>query len=330
MSQILVYSRSQNKQVNATVELICDKLSEMGHHTEQTHSTNWARIFLNNYDLIHIFAEQLPLSANEIFFLSLAKAIGKPTILSLFNSDMKLTKPLAALVFPEALTVSQTNHFQYYRDWSCSKSVLPLIPLIKTKTTASAQKTTERPFFIPLDDSLEEVFHYKTSGETFFDGRQLLRNQTSAQLRKKWNQFLQTKKISSDDQLVLSDEKVSELLSEKSLRIVLADPQLKHTEFTGWLEKTLNQNHCLYLNDFQATGFSHAWTSGRNCQVISTLNWPQSINLVMSLPDDTTAIISKFKISELSEPLLNDISRLYIKIIRQNTTLISSDSVKIK
>ena len=130
--------------------------------------------------------------------------------------------------------------------------------------------------------------------------------------------------------MVLSDEKVSELLAEESLRIVLADPQLKHTEFTGWLEKTLNQNHCLYLNDFQATGFSHAWTSGRNCQVISTLNWPQSINLVMSLPDDTTAIISKFKISELSEPLLNDISRLYIKIIRQNTTLISSDSVKIK
>ncbi len=330
MNQVLVYSRAPEKKVNASVEMFCEKLSEMGHNTEQTHSTNWTRIFLNHYDLIHLFIEELPLTVNEVFFLSLAKAVGKPTVLSLFNSDMKLTKPLAALVHPDALTVSQTNHFQYYRDWSCAKSVLPLIPFVKSSTDAIIKKHQAQPFFIPLEKDLDEVFNYNVTSETYFDGRILLKNLTATQLRKKWNQYLQTKKLDPFANLILSDEKISELLRDESLRVVLANPHLKHTAFTAWLEKTLNRNHCIYLNDFQATGFSHAWTSGRNCQVISPHQWPQSLNILMAEPNENPEMKSKFKISELSAPLINELSRLYTKIIRQTTSLISSGSVKMK
>ena len=332
MSEILVYSRATNKQVNASVELICEKLNQMGHNTEQTHSANWARIFLNNYDVIHLFIDQFPMTVNELFFVSLAKALRKPTILSVFNSELKLIKPLAAIVCPDAITVSQTNHFQFYRDWLCSKSVLPLFPTIKNSNVSSVTKKElkKRPFLIPLDKKIEEVFQYKTDTETYFDGRKLLADNTATKIRKKWNQFLQTKKIDSHYHLILSEEKISELLTDENLKIILAAPHLKHTEFTGWLELTLNRNHCLYINDYQATGFSHAWTSGRNCQVIAAAHWPQSFNQFNKTDADTSEIKSKFKSSELTEPLMNEISRLYTKIIRQNTSLISSDSVKIK
>lgn len=329
MSQILMYSRSGKNQLNTSIEMISQKLSEVGHRTEHTHSTNWARIFLNPYDLIHLFIENLPLAVNEIFFISLAKSLGKPTVLSIFNADSKQTKPLANWACPHALTLSQTNHFQYHRDWHCSKSLLPLFPEVKSQTAASGSNHS-RSFLIPIEKKLEEAFLFKTSAEIYFDARALTTTQSPTQLRKQWNQFLKDKKIHSLAHLILSEEKLQDLLKDESLNIVLASPHLKHTEFTAWLEKSLNHNHLIFLNEFQATGFSQAWTSGQNCEVLSTHHWPKSLNQFFSSAPDTAKLKSHFKNSELTEPLVNELSRLYTKILHQKTTLISANSVKMK
>ena len=331
MSQILIYSRSGKNQVNASVETLSEKLAEIGHYTEHTHSTNWARIFLNPYHLIHLFIEQLPLTVNELFFISLAKTLGKPTLLSLFNTDPKQTKPLSSMVCPDALTLSQTNHFQYYRDWICAKSVLPLFPEIKNTSVHSVSQKTQKPsYLIPLEKNLEEAFQYKTEHEIYFDARSLLKEHSSTNLRKQWNQFLKEKKLHSLAHLILSEEKTKELLKDENLYIVLASPRLKHTEFTSWLEKSLNRGHVIFLNEFQATGFSQAWTSGQNCQVLAAHHWPKSLNQFFASDSDLSHCRSHFKNSELTEPLVNELSRLYAKILRQNTTLISADSVKMK
>lgn len=329
MSKILMYSRPGQNQLNTSIELMSQKLSDVGHQTEQTHSTNWARIFLNPYDLIHMFIEQLPLSVNELLFISLAKTLGKPTVLSLFNTDSKQSKPLSSLMCPDAMTLSQTNHFQYYRNWICSKSLLPLFPEIKNANTRSSA-TEGRSFLIPIEKKLDEAFLYKTESEIYFDARALAKNQSSAQLRKRWNQFLKDKKIHVLSHLILSEEKLNDLLSTEKLCVVLASPHMKHTVFTSWLEKTLNRNHLILLNEFQATGFSQAWTSGQNCQVLAAHHWPKSLNQFFDSDTETQDIKSHFKNSELTEPLLNELSRLYTKILRQKTTLISTDSVKMK
>lgn len=330
MSQILMYSRSGKNRVNASIESLSQKLAEIGHQTEHTHSTNWARIFLNPYDLIHLFVEQLPLTVNELFFISLAKTLGKPTILSLFNTEPKQTKPLSSVVCPDALTLSQTNHFQYYRDWLCAKSVLPLFPEIKNGASIATSRAEKRSYLIPLEKNLEEAFQYKTEEEVYFDARNLTKSQSSTQLRKQWNHFLKDKKIHALAHLVLSEDKCRELLKEESLQVILANPQLKHTDFTTWLEKVLNRGHLVFLNEFQATGFSQAWTSGQNCQVLAAHHWPKSLNQFFASDNTLNSCRSHFKNSELTEPLVNELSRLYAKILRQKTTLISSDSVKMK
>lgn len=331
MSQILIYSRPGKNQVNSSVEILSEQLTEIGHYVEQTHSTNWARIFLNPYHLVHLFIEQLPLTINELFFISLAKTLEKPTILSLFNTDPKQTKPLSSIVCPDALTLSQTNHFQYYRDWICTKSVLPLFPELKNASTNSAIHQNQKPsYLIPIEKNLEEAFQYKTDHEIYFDARSLLKEHSSTNLRKQWNQFLKDKKIQSFAHLILSEEKCRDLLKEENLYVVLASPRLKHTEFTSWLEKVLNRGHIVILNEFQATGFSQAWTSGQNCQVLAAHHWPKSLNQFFTSDIALSGCRSHFKNSELTEPLINELSRLYAKILRQNTTLISADSVKMK
>jgi hypothetical protein len=287
---------------------------------------------LNPYHLVHLFVEQLPLTVNELFFISLAKTLGKPTLLSLFNTDHKQTKPLSALVCPDALTLSQTNHFQYYRDWLCTKSVLPLFPEVKTiSANSSGSKNPKQPsYLIPIENNLEEAFQYKTDHEIYFDARSLLKEHSSTNLRKQWNQFLKEKKLHPLAHLILSEEKSRELLKEENLFVVLASPRLKHTEFTSWLEKTLNRGHVILLNEFQATGFSQAWTSGQNCQVLAAHHWPKSLNQFFAADFNFSKCQSRFKNSELTEPLVNELSRLYAKILRQNATLISADSVKMK
>lgn len=328
MSQILIYSRAGKNQVNTSIEILSEKLSEIGHYTEHTHSTNWARIFLNPYHLIHLFIEQLPLTVNEMFFISLAKTLGKPTLLSLFNTNQKQTKPLSSLACPDALTLSQTNHFQYYRNWICAKSVLPLFPEIKN--TSPNSKNQKRSYLIPIEKNLEEAFQYKTDQEIYFDARSLLKEHSSTNLRKQWNQFLKEKKLFPLSHLILSEEKLRELLKEESLNVILASPFLKHTDFTAWLEKSLNRGHVVFLNEYQATGFSQAWTSGQNCQVLAAHHWPKSLNQFFASDNNLSGCRSQFKNSELAEPLVNELSRLYAKILRQNATLISADSVKMK
>lgn len=330
MIQILVYSRQAEKQLNNSIEMICEKLNEIGFNCHQTHSTHLARLLMNPYQVVHLFIEKLPLSLHEIFFISFAKTLGKGTLLSLFNSEPKLSKPLISLFCPDSLTVSQTNYLKYYRDWLCPKSLLPLLPKIKTSKAITSKAKGNWPFLIPLEKDLEEAFQFITLRETYFDARALLKDQSSTQLRKKWNQYLQTKKISSEYHLILSDEKVEELLQDQQLQVVLASPHLAHTEFTEWLQKTLSRDQFILLNDFQATGFSQAWTSKVNCEVLSTQAWPKGLNEYAENSPKISETTSRFKQSELVEPLINELSRLYTKILRQKTTLISEDSIKVK
>jgi hypothetical protein len=330
MNQILIYSRVKNTQINKSIESLCEKLNQIGYNTEQTHVTHLARLFLNPYQAVHLFIEELPLSMNELFFISFAKTLGKATILSLFNTHEKVSKPRLTLFCPDALTVSQTNHLQFFRDWNCAKSLLPLFPFYKLQNISELSVTENRPYLIPLEKSLDEVFNFKHLPETYFDGRTLLKKYSTTDLRKKWNTFLKLHQIKNEHHLILSDEKINQLFAEQSLKVVLAIPELKHTIFTTWLEKALTKNHLVILNDFQATGFSQSWTSGQNCQVVSSMHWPKHFNQLIEQNKSNPEMISRFKISELSEPLINELSRLYTKILHQKTSLLSSESAKMK
>jgi hypothetical protein len=328
MNHILVYSRKKNKNLQNSIELLCKELDGLGFSVEQTHSPNLVRLFLNNYQIVHCFIESLPLTVNEILFLSFAKTIGKSSVLSVFNSKPNEHRLFNHLFTPDVLSVSQTNHLQNFREWNCTKMLLPLFPTL-AKKPKSTQVLESTAYLIPLEKNLDEVFNYKTNQDIYFDARQLLSFKKSAQLRKTWTQLLHEQKVLPNWHLILSDEKIHDLIENESLQVVLASPHLSHTEFTNWLSLCLNKGHLIILNEFQATGFSQAWTSGHNCQVVSAQHWPKGLNLAAHDIENSTNK-SFFKFSELSEPLLNELSRLYTKIVHQKTTLLSADSAKIK
>lgn len=334
MISVLLYSRKNE----AMTEIIAQQLEELGFHPETTSLINLPRLILNNYQVIHFVVDQLPLTLNEFVCLTSAKALGKAVVLSVLNpkpSDKNLIltsnpKSFANWFYPDALTVSQTNHLKIFRDLTSQKMILP--SLFDMKKLVAKQKRSESAicgFLFPLFKSLDEAIELQTDKAVYFDGRKLLSKYSSSELRKKWTQLLISKKIPSCYYLILSDKKIDSLLSEQPLGLILASPELHPTELTDWIKLSIQNSHLVILNQFQATGFSSHWTSGHNCFVVSAHHWLKELNansnhLIFNQP---------FAITDISrtsfDSIFNELSRLYTKIIYQKTSLLDSDAVKI-
>lgn len=325
MSHVLLYSRNADENTaEQTALTLSEQLQQAGQHVDICHSLNIPRLILNSYQCVHMIIETLPLTANEAFHLGVCKALGKATVISILNSEKNLAKGFLNFVKPDALSVSQTNHMKYYRQITSNKFVLPALP--STETPAKKSSFKHEAFFIPLQEKMDEALNFKVQGTIYFDGRKLLGKHTSLQLRKKWHDLIAAKKLSEDSHLILSDNKLKELTGEHGLSVVLADPSLTHTEFTEWLSLCFNKKNLIILNEYQATGFSNYWTSGRNCVVLSAHNWAQALTHI-----DTGAdyVSSTCKAGELFEPGINELSRLYSKLWQQKTSLLTSRSVKL-
>jgi hypothetical protein len=245
-------------------------------------------------------------------------------VLSILNSDKKINRNFFDFIKPDALSVSQTNHLKLYRNITGNKFIFSAFP----KTESFVKKSTfkHEAYLIPLNNKLDEVFEFDIDDVIYFDGRSLLKKNSSAQLRKKWNELVNLRKINSKHVLILSDSKVSQIINDESLSIVLASIHFKHTDFTNWLGQSMNKNNLIVLNEYQATGFSYYWTSGHNCRVLTATNWVQQLSNVDS---SVTLNSSNFKSAELFEPTVNELSRLYSKLWHQKTSLLTSQSAKL-
>ena len=327
MSHILLYSRIKAKEPAAeqTINLLSEQLQFAGHQVDICHSLNIPRLILNSYQTVHMVIENLPITANEALHFGICKALRKNTVVSVLNSDRNLRKAFLNFVKPDAISVSQTNHLRHYRSVGVNKFVLPAFP--KNEGNAKKSAFSHEAFLIPLNQTIEEALKFKIDSTVYFDGRSLLNKKTnSTQLRKKWSELSSQNKIKSDYHLILSENKIKELIEEQNLSVVLADPTLNQTQFTGWLNQVLNQNCLVILNEFQATGFSNYWASGRNCMVIPCNKWTDHLSELNMKKD---FVCSSYKASELFEPTVNELSRLYSKLSQQKTSLLTSRSVKL-
>lgn len=326
MNNILIYCRPKSAEPVAeqTSDILAEQLQQLGLHVEISHVLNLPRLILNSYQTVHFIIENLPLNINESVHLAICKALGKSTVVSVLNSDKKIGKNFFDFVEPDAFSVSQTNHLKLYRNITGNKFIFSAFP--KTEVPGKKSNFKNQAYLVPLQNKIEEAFEFKVNGPIYFDGRKLLKKQGSSQLRKKWNDLIENKKLSSQCHLILSDNKLDNLIAEESLTVVLSDPSIKHTEFTDWLSRCMNKNNLVILNDFQATGFSSYWTSGHNCHVVSAQNW---ISQIECFENKNDFVSTTYKSAELFEPVVNELSRLYSKLWQQKTSLLTSGSVKL-
>ena len=328
MISLLLYSRDSE----IMTKVLSDQLVELGYLTEQTTVLNLPRLILNPFQILHLIVDHLPLTFKEILYMTAAKNLGKSVVLSVLNANKKdsgtLQNQVIKWIHIDALTVGQTDYLKNFRHENCIKMILPSLLEF---SDISKDKLTEPigGFLFPLLQSLDEAIDLNSPRPVYFDGRNLLKSHSSSALRKKWANLLTEHKIKSHYHLILSEEKINQLITSESLGMIVASPEMLHTDFTQWLNISLRRRHLIILNQFQATGFSNHWTSGQNCLVISSHHWLKELNQQMA----NSLFQRPFSISSINktsmDALFNDLSRLYTKIVYQKTSLLDSDSAKI-
>lgn len=326
MNNVLIYCRKRNIESIAeqTATLLQEQLQQLGLTVDLTHSLNVPRLLVNSYQTVHMVVENLPLSLNEALHLAVCKTLGKSTVLSVLNSDQRIGKNYLTYIKPDAFSVSQTNHLKFFRYITGNKFIFSAFPQSQSSSKKSSIQC--EAFLVPLQGKLEEAIEFKTEKSIYFDGRKLLQKNNSSQLRKKWAEMINTQKISAQSHLILSENKLNQLIADEALAVVLADPSLSHTEFTEWLNKCLNRKNLILLNEYQATGFSYFWASGQNCIVLPAESWIKDLQF-LEIPADISA--TTYKPADLFEPSINELSRLYSKLWHQKTSLLTSGSVKL-
>lgn len=327
MNNILIYTRAKASEPAAeqTAHILADQLHQLGLNAEISHVLNIPRLILNSYHTVHMIVDSLPLTVHEVFHLALCRALGKSSVLSVLNSDKRVSKNLLDFIKPDALSVSQTNHLKYYRSISCTKFIFPAFPAL-AQSSAKKSHFNHEGTLIPLMEQLDEATQFKLDGSVYFDGRKLIKKSNSALLRKKWTEMISQKQIGENFHLILSESKVRELLRDGSLAVVLADPNHRPSEISDWLSQSLNHSNLMVLNEYQATGFSSFWTSGQNSYVLNPDKWVQQLN---HLELSSEIASSHSRKSELFETSVNELSRLYSKLWHQKTSLLTSRSVKL-
>lgn len=334
-TSILLYSRDCHQ----TSEILAVNLSHAGYQIEQSHLINISRIALNPYSIIHFLIRKLPLTTNELLCLKVAQTLGKIVVLSIIDSNVDASTLQLNLFTPEGFTVSQTNHLQYYRKWPSFRMVLPSLPALNTEKNNPAVFPDQLPnpqqelYLFLFSNSFEEAQHFSSQFKTYFDGSALLKNHSAFELRKKWQELVKIGKISDNNYLILSKEKSYEIFNTKNIAVVLNYPEFLNHEITSWIELAVKNHRFVILNEHQAAGFNNYWTSGQNCFVLSEKNWV--VELIAICEDH----FSKNQLSpwtyvqaspgKLYDPLTNELSRLYTKILHQKTRLLRTDSANI-
>ena len=230
MLSVLIYS----KENDTMAKVMADQLDQLGFQTEQSLVINLPRLILNSYHVIHFIVSTLPLSLNELFCMSAAKALGKAIVLTVLDAPSSQSLQSLSWINPDALTVSQTDHLKLYRSKTSTKMIIPTLFESQIETPHKPARVTG--YIFPLIEKLDEGINFQTEKPVFFDGRKLLSKYTSSQLRKQWTELLIQKKIKAHYQLILSAEKMHSLITDQPLALVLASPNRKHGDFNMSLE----------------------------------------------------------------------------------------------
>ena len=338
-TSVLLYSRDCHQ----TSEILTQNLSNAGYQVEQSHLMNVPRIALNNYAIIHFIISKLPLTVNELICLKTAQALGRIVILSIIDSNLNAESLQLQFFRPDGFTVSQTNHLQYYRKWSAFKMILPALPILKsihlhpfvnTTNLESFSEANHQELYIFLfSTDFSEAINFRSPFKTYFDASYLLKNHSAVSLRKKWHKLLLSGKISKNQHLILSNEKGRQIVKTKPVAVVLSNPDFLNHELSDWMELAILNSRFVFLNEHQAAGYSNYWTSGQNCFVVSESNWFTEIQKICEEQCKNNGLTpwtySAASSSQLYDPLTNELSRLYTKILHQKTRLLRADSANI-
>lgn len=348
--KVLLVSPGSNPQT----EKIATELAKNSIQTEIVDQLHPLRIILNRYDLVHFFEPQ---SQNTNRLQSLLQqfsqtvqsffihAVGLPTLMTFYDRPFDDTLTNRFNDQFTALTASHIDQLKSLRTFQGEKMILPCLPNITAQSSISSSENTtgDRPVLvIPVQNSFTDLLNYSKINfktvcrhEIYVDARQLKNKMNNSQVRKAWLKFIKNQPDFSQFILFTSDDIFNDLESRHQLFILIANNHVSQTQITFWIESYLNFNSTLILDENQATGFSKFWKHKKNCFIVSESLSKANIQSELSEfinnnKQKQSSVMKKNLLSQCVDSKINELTRLYTKIIQQKTSLNHRSSAKME
>lgn len=332
MSQILLHTSSKQNSLQTQALRLQKELQTMGHEVEFSSQTHPTRILKNNYEVLHILSETHDLNLYDKSLLLAARAKNQmhrlANVVSSFESETRKKNILHSLQFRliDAFSTLDLENLKFYKEIRPSKFILPFFPTPKVVTPSVAPLSSSLFYLKPVLKNYSELKESLIPSEVILavDASSLSQELGLATARKKWRLFQKRHPEFKDAVLILQFENVIELL--RNHLVILDIGSLSNAlKFQTLVDWACAYQQFIVLNKNQASGFPDFWKHQKNC-------WITDLNENHS--DIKSAAKKFFKNKKIPltisvENKMNELSRLYSKLIYEKSLSFVADKVSI-
>ncbi len=332
-------------QINDQVQFLASELEKMSLHIEITDSVHPLRLVLNKYDLIHFIHNDPNINLKTVLSAWSAKALGAATLLTTYcRLEPGLLQDFEFNFF-DAITLPYISELKKMRFYRGQKLILPSFPannIVAKKDFSNEVAQFIFPVLKSFDDLLKINFQALPSlkeHQGLYVDAHLLRSKKeggqSSMVRKNWSAFVQKNPQFSNFKLFTELTTLNEVLDENSSYTFIHHLDLSSEQVAFWIESALIYNNFLILHEDQGTGFANFWKTEKNCFIysprVSSAIQLHAIDQFISkqIVEQKSPAKLSFDFKSSLDVKLNELARLYTKIVSQRASLIHPRSAKL-
>ena len=325
---------------NDQVQFLASELEKMSLQVEITESVHPIRLLLNKYDLVHFIHNDPSISLKTVLSAWSAKAIGVATILTTYCRLEPGMLQEFEFNFFDAITLPYISELKKMRFYRGQKLILPSFPANNIFPKNDLIPETQQ-FIFPVLKSFDDLLKINLQAlptlneqPNLYIDAHLLRSKKdagqSSSIRKNWSAFVKKNPQYTNFKLFTELSTLKDVLDENSSYTFIHHLELSSEQVAFWMETALIYNNFLVLHEDQGTGFANFWKTEKNCFIysprVSVAIQLHAIDRFISEQKSPAKLSFDFKSS--LDIKLNELARLYTKIVSQRASLIHPRSAK--
>ena len=326
--------------INDQVQFLASELEKMSLNVETSESVHPLRLVLNKYDLVHFIHNDPNINLKTVLSAWSAKALGVATLLTTYcRLEPGLLQEFEFNFF-DAITLPYISEMKKMRFYRGQKLILPSFPANNIVQRSDIIQTTPQ-FIFPVLNSFDDLLKInlaalpslKEQPNLYVDAHLLRSKKTAGQssaIRKNWAAFVKKHTQFADFKLFTELSTLKEVLDEGAAYSFIYHLDLTSEQVAFWMETALIYNNFLILHEDQGTGFANFWKTEKNCFIYSPRLTASvqlhSLDRLMTEQKSPAKLSFDFKSS--IDIKLNELARLYTKIVSQRASLIHPRSAK--
>lgn len=328
--------------INDQIQFLAHELEKIGLDIELIDTVHPVRLILNKYDLIHFIHDELNLALNlkTIFAAWSAKSFGIATLLTTYSRLKPNALQKIELGLFDAISLPCISELKKIRFFNGQKIILPYFPQPDGKFKIHSTSSEKKQFVFPVLDRFEDLLKInfntlsfiKEDHDFYVDAHELRSQQNSSQIRKNWQKFILKNKQFKNFNLFTEKTTLLDVIKQHPSYTFINHLDLNSLQVGFWMDTAMKYNNLMILNEDQGTGFSDLWKTEKNCFVfshrISTATQYQFLNhFINESPHSKSTARLPFDFRKSLDLKLNELARLYTKILTQKTSLMHHNSV---